>query len=515
MQTDVRTDEQLVVAAKRGSRDDFAALYDRYVDPIYDYLVRLTRSRELAADIAQDTFIRAMQKIDQLDQPGAFKGWIYRIARSQALNQLEREGRSVAMAPMDGETEGLNPLLSQIDPDRLTSPAVVAEIEETASLVWEAAEGLDERTYTVLDLTVRRGLDSAEIAEVMGVTAGNAYTMVSRMKDRVEAVIGAYVMAHRPNQACQELAGILAGVELPPMTADLARSVNGHVTGCETCDPHRRKLVAPANVFAAFAAVSSPAGLAEETWEEIDRRWDSEGPRPRRRGLRQMAVLGAFLFAVAIIGVIRATPVADPQPDGEVDVLAETIDASTTNGAEEAIGVAEETTEATSPTDPTATTADAATTTTTDEAATTTTEAQTTTPTTPLTTATTTTTAATTTTTTTTTTATTTAATTTTTVPTTTPNQAPIVTILRPIDGTNIVATTRTATVGVVATVTDDFDNGLVVTWTSSVAEDPLATANTASLTLAAGCTTHTLTAAVTDSDDLIGSASVTITVGC
>ena len=129
MQTDVRTDEQLVVAAKRGSRDDFAALYDRYVDPIYDYLVRLTRSRELAADIAQDTFIRAMQKIDQLDQPGAFKGWIYRIARSQALNQLEREGRSVAMAPMDGETEGLNPLLSQIDPDRLTSPAVVAEIE--------------------------------------------------------------------------------------------------------------------------------------------------------------------------------------------------------------------------------------------------------------------------------------------------------------------------------------------------------------------------------------------------
>ena len=89
-----------------------------------------------------------------------------------------------------------------------------------------------------------------------------------------------------------------------------------------------------------------------------------------------------------------------------------------------------------------------------------------------------------------------------------------MVTIVRPADGTNIPSTERTATVGVLATVTDDFDIGLVVIWTSSV-DGSLITANTASLILSAGCQTHILTASVTDSDKATGSASVTITVGC
>ncbi len=74
MSGEPKLDEQLVVAAQQGDRDHFGVLYQRYFDPIYDYLVRLTRNREMAADLAQDTFIRAMQKIDQLEQPAAFKG---------------------------------------------------------------------------------------------------------------------------------------------------------------------------------------------------------------------------------------------------------------------------------------------------------------------------------------------------------------------------------------------------------------------------------------------------------
>jgi hypothetical protein len=103
---DIAPDERLVIAAQKGDQTSFATLYERYFDSIYDYLVRLTRSRELAADVAQDTFIRAMQKLEQLHEPGAFKGWIYRIARSQALNRLEREGRSIAVAPMEDDEAG-------------------------------------------------------------------------------------------------------------------------------------------------------------------------------------------------------------------------------------------------------------------------------------------------------------------------------------------------------------------------------------------------------------------------
>ncbi len=586
MHEDPRTDEQLVVAAQKGSRDDFAVLYQRYFDPIYDYLVRLTRSREMAADIAQDTFIRAMQKISQLEHPAAFKGWIYRIARSQALNRLEREKRSVATAPIEND-DVLNPLLTQIDTDRLGSPMVAAEIEEVAGLVWEAAEGLDERTYTVLDLTVRHGFDSAEIADVMGVSNANAYTMVSRMKDRVEAVIGAYVMARSTHHDCADLRAVVQGADLPPMTPELAKSVNRHVDECDVCDSKRRNLVAPSNIMAAFAAVAPPEGLAAEVWQGIEEGWATEGPRPPRGRLRRRAgVLGALVTLVTVVALARAVPVADPEPVPENAV--QTTESSVTQtslGQDDgtALAVAEE---------PEPTTSSAATTiaSTTTIAATTTTEAPATT----------------------TTTRTTPTTTTQTTQPTTTTtssppaNQAPVVsitappggaqscvgdpitfsgtvsdpegeliplesivwrssldgelgrgrtvtatpsaglhtitltaedsgsaigstgttievltgacntpptvTILSPIDGAILTSPVRGE-----ATVTDDLDTGLVVTWTSSF-DGFLATSNSASFTLTGGCLAplvHVLTASVTDSGGATGSASVTISVGC
>ena len=120
--------------------------------------------------------------------------------------------------------------------------------------------------------------------------------MVSRMKDRVEVVIGAYVMARRTNQDCDDLKVIVQGVDLPPMTAELARSINRHVEQCEVCERHRAKLIAPANVMAAFAAVPVPEGLAAEVWSEIEARWDSEGPRRPRRlpGYQRVAELPSY-----------------------------------------------------------------------------------------------------------------------------------------------------------------------------------------------------------------------------
>lgn len=604
---DTRTDGRLVTRAQRGDREAFATLYERYFDPIYDYLVRLTRSRELAADLSQDAFIRAMQRLEQLDEPEAFKGWIYRIARSQALNRLEREGRSIATAPVEDDEEGLNPLLIEIDHDRLTSPAMAAEVEESAALVWEAAAGLDERTYTVLDLTVRHGLDSAEIAEVMGVSVGNGYTMVSRMKDRVEAAIGAYVMARRTDQDCADLRAVVGATELPPMTVELARAVNTHVDACETCDSKRRKLLSPANVFAAFAAVASPDGLASDVWEEIDGRWEAEGPSGGSSKWTHLAVAAAAFVAVGTLGVINATPVTEVG----VDVLAQEIDNPVANDSGDAAGSGDDPTTTSGPTDPpgvddgavdvagasddgdrsvddttTATDAGGETTTTTEVETTTTTEAETTT-----------TTGAETTTTTAADTTTTTAAsneapTATITVPSgsvslclggvvtlmgegtdpedgdltgssvewssdlegalgtgtqytfqpTVPGihevtfeatdsggltasdlvrvetlQGPAINILTPPDGTHYVTDARVLTIEMAASVTDDIDTGLAVSWESDV-DGFLDTGNDISAALtgsvAGVATTHVITASVTDSDGCLSQASVTIVIG-
>ena len=85
--------------ARLGAGDDraFGELYDDWYDRVFDLARRIVRDDELAADVAQDTFLSAWKNIGTLEDPNAFGGWLLRIARNRALNVGGREGRSVAV----------------------------------------------------------------------------------------------------------------------------------------------------------------------------------------------------------------------------------------------------------------------------------------------------------------------------------------------------------------------------------------------------------------------------------
>lgn len=253
-------ERELVSRAQAGDVDAFGALYERYFGPVYDFLVRLMRDPEEAADVTQDTFIRAMRAIRTLREGSSFRGWLFRIARNTALNRLAQRRRSETL---DGDAE--RPAFAVVDERRLSDPETAAEAEEAAALVWEAAQALDPRQLSLLDLHLRQGLDTAEIAEVLGVTRNNAAVMLHRLRNAVRSAIETRILAERP--ACPRLAEALGP---PPiaLTPEVRRTVEKHVQGCPECDERRRRLV-PLAVFAALAPVPAPAGLAERIWRTL------------------------------------------------------------------------------------------------------------------------------------------------------------------------------------------------------------------------------------------------------
>ncbi|MDI6858395.1 MAG: RNA polymerase sigma factor [Dehalococcoidia bacterium] len=271
-----RSDAELVRLSLQGQSEAFGSLYDRYFPALYDFLRRTMRNADEAADLVQETFLKAMENLPALSSPASFKSWLFSIAHHQALNRLERQKR-IATPPAedgDGEDGGLSdPLLSQVDTDRLVDPEQAAQAHETADLVWEAAKSLDPRTYAVLDLHVRQGLESAEIAEVLGVSKGNAYTMLNRMKKSVEEAIGAFLLARRGSRECERLREILSAFVIPPITPGVRRAVDRHVRGCDVCERTRRRLLSPLEVLGAFACVPAPVGLKERVWGELERQW--------------------------------------------------------------------------------------------------------------------------------------------------------------------------------------------------------------------------------------------------
>lgn len=259
-------DADLVVLARRGGVDAFAILYERYFAEIFDFLTRLLRDRDEAADVAQDTFVKAFERLGHLKNPASFKSWLFTIAHRNALNRIKRSKRAVAVGGFTDVEVEERISLAIITVDLTDDPVHQVEVREAAEIVWEAAAGLDERTYTVMDLHVRHGLDSAEIAEVLGVSKGNAYTMVSRMKKSVSDTMATYLLVRKGRRDCEGLAAIVNAHGGPELTPELRRSVDKHARECGVCHENRRTLFVPLKLFAALAAVPVPIGLQESIW---------------------------------------------------------------------------------------------------------------------------------------------------------------------------------------------------------------------------------------------------------
>jgi RNA polymerase sigma factor (sigma-70 family) len=269
-------DALLVGRAQGGDLDAFGQLYDRYFNRIYDFCWRILRDAEEAGDVSQDVFLKAMQNLSGLTKAASFKSWLFTIAHNAAVTRAERAGRTMPLPPAAHE-EGFG-AFDVPDPSRLDDPELAAGDAELAALVWEAADALNPRDYALLDLHVRQGLESAEIAGVLGVSKGNAYTMVSRMKTAAADVISSYVVARRGNRDCEELQAVLGRFEFPPYTEEVRKAVDGHIKNCETCTKARKALVAPLEIFGGFAMVPAPMALKGDVWGNISAQWHVTGP---------------------------------------------------------------------------------------------------------------------------------------------------------------------------------------------------------------------------------------------
>ena len=108
-------DERLVLALRAGDQDAFGRLFDRWYDRVHELARRITRDDGLAADVAQDAFLAAWQRLDRLEDPAAFGGWLLRIARNRALD--------VVRAPAHTRTEADEDVSLFADEQAVTSRA--------------------------------------------------------------------------------------------------------------------------------------------------------------------------------------------------------------------------------------------------------------------------------------------------------------------------------------------------------------------------------------------------------
>jgi RNA polymerase sigma-70 factor (ECF subfamily) len=91
--------EYLVVAAQAGDRRAFGELFVRFQHMVYAVALRLLGDHFEAQELCQEVFVKAMEKINQLNVPQAFAGWLRSITLRMVINRQVRRAPTVATEP--------------------------------------------------------------------------------------------------------------------------------------------------------------------------------------------------------------------------------------------------------------------------------------------------------------------------------------------------------------------------------------------------------------------------------
>src|SRR4051794_13036444 len=86
-------EEELVAGAQAGNAEAFEALFRRYRDRITTFVRSSVRDDGRSEDLVQEIFFSAHKNLGSLEQPGAFRSWLYQIARNACLDEARRRSR--------------------------------------------------------------------------------------------------------------------------------------------------------------------------------------------------------------------------------------------------------------------------------------------------------------------------------------------------------------------------------------------------------------------------------------
>ncbi|OGU09931.1 MAG: hypothetical protein A2W29_13835 [Gemmatimonadetes bacterium RBG_16_66_8] len=185
-------DRQIVEAARAGHEEAYRELLRRYQRPVFSLIYRMVRDRELAEDLAQDTFVKVLNALDTYRPEYKFSSWIFKIANNAAIDHLRRrqlDTLSLEGAP-DASTSGRLEATQLQVADRGESPLDELEARELGSAIEEAIGRLRPEYRSCIILRHIEGRSYDEIAEVLDLPLGTVKTFIHRARAELTEILG-------------------------------------------------------------------------------------------------------------------------------------------------------------------------------------------------------------------------------------------------------------------------------------------------------------------------------------
>jgi RNA polymerase sigma-70 factor, ECF subfamily len=201
-------DDPLVARLRVGDELAFEGLVRRYHGEMIALARSYVRTRELAEEVVQETWVAVLQAIDRFEGRSSLKTWVFRILVNTAMTRGGREARTVPFSALDG-ADGEGPT---VDPDRFRAtgesgaghwraepgdwrmlPEERLLGREAIDVVRRAVEELPPRQAQVIAMRDIVGFSPDEVSAMLGVTRGNQRILLHRARARVRTALERHI----------------------------------------------------------------------------------------------------------------------------------------------------------------------------------------------------------------------------------------------------------------------------------------------------------------------------------
>jgi RNA polymerase sigma-70 factor (ECF subfamily) len=191
------TDEVLMLRFQGGDQSAFTKLVRKHKTPVYNFILRTVRAREVAEDLAQDVFVKVVQSAADFKHEARFSTWAYTIARNLCIDHLRkaalRRHPSLDQAANNNSNEE-GPTLGERIADSHFAASVdrVAIGSELGIRITRAVEDLPPEQREVFLLREIANVPFKEIAEIVGVPENTTKSRMRYALERLQQALAEY-----------------------------------------------------------------------------------------------------------------------------------------------------------------------------------------------------------------------------------------------------------------------------------------------------------------------------------
>jgi RNA polymerase sigma-70 factor (ECF subfamily) len=178
--------QDLIARARRGEDEAFRLIFERYARPIVSFIYDMVSQRELAEELAQETFVRAFKNLNSLRDDTKLSTWLFGIARNVARESIRARVREDHKIEIDDDR------VIELSDNKLTPDDQLLN-KELNRVIQSALGELDEDKRLVFTLKVFHQRSYEEIAEITGFSIPKLKTDLHRARAEMRRRISPYM----------------------------------------------------------------------------------------------------------------------------------------------------------------------------------------------------------------------------------------------------------------------------------------------------------------------------------